>query len=132
MEREGVDDYLLESLTGMEFANTRRLRSYLKGFREVDEDVKNKIVFFSAIEGYEISKLLLKQVKEEEFTPTQLQDLYSLKSGKFLFSWELYDLLSERSDEWKYKPNTEENEEFNDELKRKYDCLLDLFRIVHK
>ncbi|MCB5230926.1 MAG: inorganic phosphate transporter [Candidatus Cloacimonas sp.] len=131
LEREEIEGYVLQSLAGMEFSNTRRLRRYLNDFRDLDFEVKDKIVFYSTKEGYEINRALLKQIREEDFTATQLQDLYSLKSGRFLYSWEIYDLLSERSDEWKLKPNTEENIEYNEELKRKYECVTELFKIKH-
>jgi PiT family inorganic phosphate transporter len=49
--------------------------------------------------------------------------LVQLQGRYFLHAWELDDALAERSDEWRAKPATTQNENFNSELRAKLERL---------
>lgn len=129
LQEEDIDGDYLELLAGMEFSNIRRLNRYLNtlGIRERED--RARIRYYSAIREMEVSKLLLRQIPSDMLTTRQLQTLNSLKGRLFLYEWELYEALSNLTEEWQYREETPENLEYNEELRKLYKYLIDLFSL---
>jgi PiT family inorganic phosphate transporter len=129
LQEEDIDGDYLEFLSGMEFGNIRRLNRYMNEIGLREKEIQAKVRYFSALKEMEISKLLLRQMDTEMFSPRQLQTLNSLQGSVFLFEWELIEQLAALSAEWHYREDTEENLAHNRELKRQFDYLIETFRI---
>jgi len=132
LQEEDIPGDDLELLAGMEFGNIRRLNRYLNEIGVRDTEQRAKIRYYSAILEMEISKLLLRQIAPEMLTSRQLMTLNSLKGQTFFFEWEFYETLQQLSDEWRFKEETEENLEYNQDLRRILQYLRELFLIRRK
>ena len=129
LEDEGIDEVYLGILAGSEFGNVRRLNRLMNELGIRNEEERAIIRYYSGMKELEINQIILRHLDQTLFTPRQLQTLNSLRGMTFEFEWQLYDTLSNMSEEWQYREEIEENLEYNQKLREKYEYLISQFAV---
>lgn len=127
LAEEGIDTDYLDYLAGMEFTNVRRLNRFMNEIGIHERGQRSIVRYYAAMTEMEITKERLRLIDPDLLSPQRMETLNSLKGETFLFEWELYERLSELSEEWQYREETEENQEYNEKLREIYDHLTKLF-----
>jgi PiT family inorganic phosphate transporter len=130
MQKLGINlDYLTE-VNGHKYDNARDLSNSLNKIYELNQAQKLLVSQVAQLHPMKIEySNLHNAVKLTEFTDAQWSNLIQLDGKTYDHKWQLEQDLCKLSPDWCYKPKTNKNQLYNNELQRKYKLLFDQFKV---
>jgi PiT family inorganic phosphate transporter len=130
MQKRGINlDYLTE-VNGRHYSNARELRNSLKKITKLTQAQKLLISQIAQLHPMKIDYSIMRNtVRLSEFTDVQWSNLLQLDGKTYAHKWQLEYDLCRMTTEWCFKPKTNTNQLYNNDLQKKFKLLFDQFKL---
>jgi len=130
LKQSGIVDEGLLLLNNETFINLSKLHDALKRKTQLEEEQYKIVYHYAEKDNFFIDPMLIwEKIDTEWFTANQREALIKLQEKTFIYKWKLSSELVANSIEWKFKPKSIANKQYNKSLKSKYDYVFNTFRM---
>jgi len=120
----------LDDMSDRSFYNITRFKEQLERRTSLAEQQIKTIIELARYEKFYIDPDLLNiRLKPEMFSVNQLNAIKRLEKITFHYRWQFLNALEHISPEWRLKPETQLNQEYNKTLRVKRNLILEIFKV---
>ncbi|MGD9899913.1 MAG: inorganic phosphate transporter [Calditrichaceae bacterium] len=129
LQTKGINDPDLLKLQGRIYHNSVKLSSTLKRLTSLDNLQIRETIDASEISALFIDPLTLnKKLDRNLFSDAQIEALKRLEGERYRYKWQFIDALENQTDEWRLKPDSRINKEYNKSQLNARQYLINLFQ----
>ena len=130
--KAGINSDELDTLTGTVFLSSAEVVRAVKAVVPLSSQQSLKVVEYALQNSLVINAEKLSAIDKRFLSTQQLKALEQLEGKKYKYSWQLGNVLAQKSKEWKLLGDGLENKLKNREIKRKLAYLYRLFKEEEK
>ncbi|HOD17785.1 MAG TPA: inorganic phosphate transporter [Candidatus Cloacimonadota bacterium] len=130
LQKRGIDLDALAEVNGRHYENARELNAALNKIEKLNRKQKLIICTVTQVNPLKVDyNLLNKQLEPNFLTPEQWKTLRNLDGHTYLHNWQLEKDLQNLSPEWHFKPETNQNQIYNNDLQNKLKAIYNICQI---